>query len=116
MNNTIIYPQTLTQFKQLKKLYGSGTLSLHDMVLAESIITHWRQRRGAIALELLVKMSGKKRDDIASDLGIKSRQLSEMINGCNSLTSNMNTLCKYFNVTKEVFNYERQTRKTNKTT
>ncbi len=107
----ITYPNNLKEYKQLRKMYSAGRLCGQDILLAESIISHWRQSKGSIALELLVKMSGKKPYEVARELGIKPRQLSEMITGKNSLKSNMVALCNYFNVNQEIFNYERQTRK-----
>lgn len=112
--NKITYPKTLAEYKQLKKFYSSGNLTPEETILAESIITRWRQVKGSIALELLVKMSGKTTNVVARELGVKPRQLYEMINGCNSLNSNMPVLCKYFNVKEELFNYEGQIRKKSK--
>jgi plasmid maintenance system antidote protein VapI len=48
-------------------------------------------------------MSNKKQGVIAKELGVKERHLSEMINGCNSLKSNITTIANYFNVKEDLF-------------
>ena len=109
---TIAYPKNLSEYITLRYNFNNNKLSPADMIAAESFITQWRVVTGSYTLGVLTKLTGKKQQDVASDLGIKPRQLSGMINGVNTLNNVRSQLAKYFNVKEDLFNdYTRQTRK-----
>jgi hypothetical protein len=99
---TITYPKNLHQYKALRFDYNNDRLSVEDKAIAESFITHWRVVTGAYTLGVLTKMSGKKQQDVASDLGIKPRHLSGMINGVNTINNVKDKIIKYFNIKEEL--------------
>lgn len=99
---TITYPKNLHQYKALRFDYNNDRLSVEDKAIAESFITHWRVVTGAYTLGVLTKMSGKKQQDVASDLGIKPRHLSSMINGVNTINNVKDKIIKYFNIKEEL--------------
>lgn len=101
---TITYPKNLHQYKALRFDYNNDRLSVEDKAIAESFITHWRVVTGAYTLGVLTKMSGKKQQDVASDLGIKPRHLSGMINGVNTINNVKDKIIKYFNIKEELLN------------
>jgi hypothetical protein len=106
---TVTYPNNLAEYRALKSDYTNGKLSPEDMLIAESFITHWRVVTGAYTLGVLTKMTGKKQQDVAAELGIKARHLSGMIRGVNSLNNVKAKLVKYFNVDGDLLNdYSRQ--------
>jgi hypothetical protein len=109
---TITYPKNLAEYKALKFDYNNDKLSVEDRAIAESFITHWRVLSGAYTLGVLTKLTGKKQQDVASDLGIKPRHLSGMINGVNTISNTKDKIIKYFNIKEELLNdYSRPTRK-----
>lgn len=101
---TITYPKNLDQYKALRFDYNNDRLSVEDRAIAESFITHWRVVNGAYTLGVLTKMTGKKQQDVASDLGIKPRHLSGMINGVNTINNVKDKIIKYFNIKEELLN------------
>lgn len=101
---TITYPKNLDQYKALRFDYNNDRLSFEDRAIAESFITHWRVVTGAYILGVLTKMTGKKQQDVASDLGIKPRHLSGMINGVNTINNIKDKIIKYFNIKEELLN------------
>jgi hypothetical protein len=101
---TIAYPKNLDQYKALRFDYNNDRLSFEDRAIAESFITHWRVVTGAYILGVLTKMTGKKQQDVASDLGIKPRHLSGMINGVNTINNVKDKIIKYFNIKEELLN------------
>lgn len=101
---TITYPKNLDQYKALRFDYNNDRLSVEDRAIAESFITHWRVVSGAYTLGVLTKMTGKKQQDVASDLGIKPRHLSGMINGVNTINNVKDKIIKYFNIKEELLN------------
>jgi hypothetical protein len=101
---TITYPKNLDQYKALRFDYNNDRLSVEDKAIAESFITHWRVVSGAYTLGVLTKMTGKKQQDVASDLGIKPRHLSGMINGVNTINNVKDKIIKYFNIKEELLN------------
>lgn len=101
---TITYPKNLDQYKALRFDYNNDRLSVEDKAIAESFITHWRVVTGAYTLGVLTKMTGKKQQDVASDLGIKPRHLSGMINGVNTINRVKDKIIKYFNIKEELLN------------
>lgn len=101
---TITYPKNLDQYKALRFDYNNDRLSFEDRAIAESFITHWRVVTGAYILGVLIKMTGKKQQDVASDLGIKPRHLSGMINGVNTINNVKDKIIKYFNIKEELLN------------
>lgn len=108
---TITYPKNLDQYKALRFDYNNDRLSVEDRAIAESFITHWRVVSGAYTLGVLTKMTGKKQQDVASDLGIKPRHLSGMINGVNTINNVKDKIIKYFNIKEELLNdYSRSLR------
>jgi hypothetical protein len=109
---TITYPKNLAEYKALKFDYNNDKLSVEDRAIAESFITHWRVLSGAYTLGVLTKLTGKRQQDVASDLGIKPRHLSGMINGVNTISNTKDKIIKYFNIKEELLNdYSRPTRK-----
>jgi hypothetical protein len=109
---TIAYPKNLAEYRALRFDYNNDKLAVEDRAIAESFITHWKVVKGSYTLGVLTKLTGKKQQDVASDLGIKPRQLSGMINGVNTLNNVRSQLAKYFNVKEDLFNdYTRQTGK-----
>ena len=112
---SVTYPKTLIEFKKLRSDFNNNKIDKSDLQLAESFITHWQVTTGAYALNVLVKVSGKTGKNIASDLGIKPRQLYEMMYGLNGLNPNKSILARYFNVSEDLLNDNRQIRKTSKT-
>ena len=108
---TITYPKNLAEYRALRFDYNNDRLSIEDRDIAKSFITHWRVVTGAYTLGVLVKMTGKKQQDIAAELGLKHRHLSGMINGVNSINNVKDKLVKYFNVSGDLLNdYNRQVR------
>jgi hypothetical protein len=108
---TITYPKNLDQYRALRFDYNNDRLSVEDRAIAESFITHWRVVSGAYTLGVLTKMTGKKQQDVASDLGIKPRHLSGMINGVNTINNVKDKIIKYFNIKEELLNdYSRSLR------
>jgi hypothetical protein len=108
---TITYPKNLDQYRALRFDYNNDRLSVEDKAIAESFITHWRVVSGAYTLGVLTKMTGKKQQDVASDLGIKPRHLSGMINGVNTINNVKDKIIKYFNIKEELLNdYSRSLR------
>ena len=107
----INYPANVNEFKQLRKALLRGRLNKDDVKTAESYITHWQVVGGSYSLQVLVKVSGKSQKDISNDLGIKPRQLNEMLNGLNGITPHKTKLASYFKVGEELFNDYRQTEK-----
>lgn len=108
---TIAYPKNLAEYRALRFDYNNDRLSIEDRDIAKSFITHWRVVTGAYTLGVLVKMTGKKQQDIAAELGLKHRHLSGMINGVNSINNVKDKLIKYFNVSGDLLNdYNRQVR------
>jgi hypothetical protein len=101
---TITYPKNLDQYRALRFDYNNDRLSVEDRAIAESFITHWRVVTGAYTLGVLTKMTGKKQQDVASDLGIKPRHLSGMINGVNTINNVKDKIIKYFNIKEELLN------------
>jgi hypothetical protein len=101
---TITYPKNLDQYRALRFDYNNDRLSVEDKAIAESFITHWRVVSGAYTLGVLTKMTGKKQQDVASDLGIKPRHLSGMINGVNTINNVKDKIIKYFNIKEELLN------------
>jgi hypothetical protein len=101
---TITYPKNLDQYKALRFDYNNDRLSVEDKAIAESFITHWRVVSGAYTLGVLTKMTGKKQQDVANDLGIKPRHLSGMINGVNTINNVKDKIIKYFNIKEELLN------------
>jgi hypothetical protein len=101
---TITYPKNLDQYRALRFDYNNDRLSVEDRAIAESFITHWRVVSGAYTLGVLTKMTGKKQQDVASDLGIKPRHLSGMINGVNTINNVKDKIIKYFNIKEELLN------------
>jgi len=109
---TITYPKNLDQYRALRFDYNNDRLSVEDRAIAESFITQWRVVTGAYTLGVLTRMTGKKQQDVASDLGIKPRHLSGMINGVNTISNTKDKIIKYFNIKEELLNdYSRPTRK-----
>jgi hypothetical protein len=101
---TITYPKNLAEYKALKFDYNNDKLSVEDRIIAESFITHWRVLSGAYTLGVLTKLTGKRQQDVASDLGIKPRHLSGMINGVNTISNTKDRIIKYFNIKEELLN------------
>ena len=107
----ISYPSNVSEFKELRKAVLRGTLSDADKKTASSYITHWQVVVGSYNLSVLVKISGKTQAQISRDLDIKPRQLTEMLSGLNGITPHKTKLARYFNVTENLFNDNRQVRK-----
>ena len=106
---TITYPKNLDQYRALRFDYNNDKLSAEDRLTAESFITHWRVVSGAYTLGVLTKLTGKKQQDVAADLGLKPRHLSGMINGVNTINNVKDKLVEYFNVDGDLLNdYSRQ--------
>jgi|NOAtaT_6_FD_contig_101_204053_length_856_multi_3_in_0_out_0_3 hypothetical protein len=108
----INYPRNVVEFKSLRKDLLRGNLNKQDVKTAETYITHWQVVVGSYNLQVLVKISGKSQKDISNDLGIKPRQLNEMLSGLNGITPHKRLLANYFNVSEELFNDYRQIGKT----
>ena len=108
--NSIQYPKSLSEYKELRKNLFNNKFDNSTKKVAESFITQWRVMSGAYTLEVLVKMSGKKKVTIADDLGISPRLLSEMIMGCNNIKNYKKQLASYFNVQEDLLNDNRQVR------
>lgn len=101
---TIAYPKNLDQYRALRFDYNNDKLSADDKLTAESFITHWRVVSGAYTLGVLTKLTGKKQQDVAMELGLKPRHLSGMINGVNTINNVKDKLVKYFNVNGDLLN------------
>lgn len=101
---TITYPKNLEEYKKLRYDYNNNQLSDDDMITAKSFIIQWRVLSGAYTLGVLIKLTGKRQQDVASDLGIKPRHLSGMINGVNTINNNKDKIIKYFNIKEELLN------------
>jgi hypothetical protein len=99
----IKYPTSIIEYKSLRSAVKNNQLASKDLIMANRFITYWRVCQGSYALDILVKMSNKKQCVIAKELGIKERHLSEMINGCNGLKSNITNIANYFNVKEDLF-------------
>ena len=106
----IQYPNSLSEYKQLRKFVNNNKLDNTNKKIAESFITQWRVVSGAYTLEVLVKLSGKKQTAIANDLGISPRLLSEMMIGYNNIKNYRKQLATYFKVGEELLNDKRQIR------
>ena len=108
----IKYPRNVAEYKNLRKSLLRGLLNKEDMKLAQKYITKWQVTGGNYNLQVLVKISGKSQKEISKDLGIKPRQLSEMLMGVNGITPHKTKLARYFNVEEGLFNDYRQTKYT----
>lgn len=106
----ISYPKNVTEFKKLRSTLLKGRLSENNKVLAQSYITHWQVVTGSYNLRVLVKISGKSQKTISNELGIKPRQLNEMVYGLNGLSLHKTKLATYFNVEESLFNDHRQSK------
>lgn len=107
----ISYPKSVKEYKNLRTNVLRRTLKKEDMDLAQNYIIHWQVVTGSYNLQVLVKISGKSQKDISKDLGIKPRQLNEILFGLNGITPHKKSLASYFNVGEDIFNDYRQTGK-----